>query len=32
MFPYNAYEINQARIQHLQEGINRERLADSVQS
>jgi hypothetical protein len=26
--PYNAYEINQARIQQMLEGENRERLAD----
>ncbi len=30
MFPYNAPEINQARIQYLQEGIHRERLVDSA--
>ena len=28
MLPYNAYEINQARIQQMLEGDNRERLAD----
>ncbi|MBI1256073.1 MAG: hypothetical protein GC204_01260 [Chloroflexi bacterium] len=32
MIPYNAYESNQARIQYLQEGINRERLADSIRT
>ena len=32
MFPYNAYESNQARIQQLQEGFNRERLAASVKA
>ena len=28
MMPYNAYEINQARVQQMLEGDNRERLAD----
>ena len=28
MIPCNAYEVNQARILHLQEGIHRDRLAD----
>jgi hypothetical protein len=32
MMPYNAYEINQARIRNMPEGDNRERLADSARA